>query len=400
MSLSPNSVADSSQRGSATAAEPRSEAAASSQEVEPAPATLPSQLPRQVVIEKSMALQETGSARHLKATPPGQKASSPTQAPVADASSLNASTVSCEASTAQASPVLNRAAAQAEAKAAFLEAAAKRGSGFAEVYNELLSCALQVWEARATAATLEKERNEASTEACELRACNARLEEAVSSLQDRNKELWQKEFLGSAFRPDASHTSAACGAPGRQVWAAPLSPPPRFRSPCSTAPGNVPGRWSAVPSFSSSSDLFPSARESALQKSPRIQASSGQVYAYAAPVASCPMQPGLDPARLPPQDQQTQAFQQGWRLFHQLGKDAEAGSLDASARQRASTLMLQTKKGMPTEFRENPAVCAVWREALLAGASSELLSAQSFSSIATDLQVTETGDLSLCSSGS
>eukprot|EP00439_Symbiodinium_sp_Y106_P054627 s3807_g7.t1 len=77
-----------------------------------------------------------------------------------------------------------------------------------------------------------------------------------------------------------------------------------------------------------------------------------------------------------------------------------AGSLDASARQRASTLMLQTKKGMPTEFRENPAVCAVWREALLAGASSELLSAQSFSSIATDLQVTETGDLSLCSSGS
>ena len=95
-------------------------------------------------------------------------------------------------------------------------------------------------QARATAATLEKERNEvssravtpqaasgfmsqpqASTEACELRACNARLEEAVSSLQacgvgvnllaacrlccsnsgeDRNKELWQKEFLGSATK--------------------------------------------------------------------------------------------------------------------------------------------------------------------------------------------------------
>ncbi|CAE7517791.1 NEK1 [Symbiodinium microadriaticum] len=406
MSLSPNSVADSSQRGSATAAEPRSEAAASSQDVEPAPATLPSQLPRQVAIDQSVALHETGAARHLP-TPPGQKASSPTQAPVADASSLNASTVSCDAtmtsdryaaSTAQATPVLNRAAAQAEAKAAFLEAAAKRGSGFAEVYNELLSCALQVWEARATAASLEKERNKASTEARELRACNARLEQAVSTLQDRNKELyWQKELQRSAFRrpPDAS--PAASGAPGRQVWAAPLSPPPRFRSPCSTAPGTVPGRWSLGPS-SSSSDLFPSARESAMQKSPRIQASSGQVYA--APVASCPMQPGLDPARLPPQDQQTQAFQQGWRLFHQLGKHAEASSSDASARQRASALMLQTKKGMPSEFRENPAVCAVWREALLAGANSELLSAQSFSSIATDLQVTETGDLSLCSSGS
>ncbi|CAE7888145.1 NEK1, partial [Symbiodinium necroappetens] len=397
MSWSPNSVADSSQRGSATAAEPRSEAAASSQDVEPAPATLPSQLPRQVAIDQSVALHETGAARHLP-TPPGQKASSPTQAPVADASSLNASTVSCDAtmtsdryaaSTAQATPVLNRAAAQAEAKAAFLEAAAKRGSGFAEVYNELLSCALQVWEARATAASLEKERNKASTEARELRACNARLEEAVSTLQDRNKELyWQKELQRSAFRHPRDASPAASGAPGRQVWAAPLSPPPRFRSPCSTAPGNVPGRWSLGPS-SSSSDLFPPARESAMQKSPRIQASSGQVYA--APVASCPMQPGLDPARLPPQDQQTQAFQQGWRLFHQLGKHAEASSLDASARQRASALMLQTKKGMPSEFRENPAVCAVWREALLAGANSELLSAQSFSSIATDLQVTETG---------
>ncbi|CAE7243997.1 NEK1 [Symbiodinium pilosum] len=361
--------------------EPRSEAAASSSNevlMPPAPQLRP---PGQAVMGTPYVarVRESGPGQGSP-MPAGQKLPSPVQA-APDSSSLNASTASCEAvpsepavyadaaSTVQASPALSHAAAQAEAKAAFLEAAAKRGSGFAEVYNELLSCALQVLEARASAASMEKERNKASTEARELRACNARLEEAVSVLQDRNKELYmQKEFQRLGAKTSFQNHHPCCDtalsvSPGRQsVWAAPLSPAP-----------------------ASPRDLRPGPGEAELglrlqRRVPALQASTG--VCHVAPVIASPMQQRLAlAARLPPQDQQTQAFQQGWRLFHQLSKEKEASSLDCSARQRASALMLGTKKGMPTEFRENPAVCAVWREALLAGASLELSSAQSFSSI-------------------
>ncbi|CAE7502711.1 NEK1 [Symbiodinium natans] len=420
-SLSANSVAgDSSLRGSDEkrsflSAQERSEAASSNEVIVPAapaaPPSVPAQLPRQVVIETPrVAMRESGPSGCVPT--PGPKSSSPTQAPVPDASSLNASTVSCEAtlvsdqaaSTIQASPALSHAAAQAEAKASFLEAASKRGSGFAEVYNELLSCALQVFEARATAASMEKERNQASSEARELRACNARLEEAVSTLQDRNKELWQKEFQRWRSKPAFRHHQPergndGCIGPGRHtVWAAPLSPSPRPRSlqcPVTATSGVVP-RMCPLPARSSSglAANLPLAASHAVSHAPsvppltplqsprRAWPSAGHVTTSA--VAASPMQQRLDlAARLPPKEQQTPAFQHGWRFFHQLSKDVkdtQVSSLDGSARQRASALMLQTNKGMPTEFRKNPAVCAVWREALLAGANSELMSSQSFSS--------------------
>eukprot|EP00931_Biecheleriopsis_adriatica_P002197 TRINITY_DN10287_c0_g1_i1.p1 TRINITY_DN10287_c0_g1~~TRINITY_DN10287_c0_g1_i1.p1 ORF type:complete len:691 (+),score=151.25 TRINITY_DN10287_c0_g1_i1:47-2119(+) len=72
---------------------------------------------------------------------------------------------------------------EASAKAQALETAARRESGFAEVYNEFLESALESMDARNAAAARTRERDEALAMAEDLRVVNARLEQAVAAAQ-------------------------------------------------------------------------------------------------------------------------------------------------------------------------------------------------------------------------
>ncbi|CAE8592931.1 unnamed protein product [Polarella glacialis] len=77
--------------------------------------------------------------------------------------------------------------AEAAAKATALEAYAKRKTGFAEVYNELLCSALEAMQAKSAAAARTRERDEVAASAESLRQHNLCLEQAMIASQERER---------------------------------------------------------------------------------------------------------------------------------------------------------------------------------------------------------------------